>query len=81
MCCRVISVLTRLAAIYYNLVTSSLDAARNKHDEFNSMAAGALAGGIYKCTGKLAHGGVNKSRRLCSILQPYPLDPLQIELC
>ncbi|KAL1408468.1 Mitochondrial import inner membrane translocase subunit tim23 [Vanrija albida] len=37
-------------AIFYNLSNSSLDAVRNKHDALNSMAAGALSGGIYKCT-------------------------------
>lgn len=39
-------------AIYYNIINSSLDAARDRHDIANSIAAGSLAGGIYKCTGE-----------------------------
>ncbi|TXT13492.1 hypothetical protein VHUM_00859 [Vanrija humicola] len=37
-------------AIYYNLSNSAIDSYRKKHDALGSMAAGAIAGGIYKCT-------------------------------
>jgi hypothetical protein len=49
--CRAVKRLLTRAAIYYNVINSGLDAIRNKHDEWNSMAAGALAGGIFKSTG------------------------------
>lgn len=43
-----------LAAIYYNLTNSSLDYARGRHDALNSVAAGAFAGGLFKCTCELS---------------------------
>ena len=38
------------SAIFYNLTNSTLDGYRGKHDIFNSMGAGAVAGSIYKST-------------------------------
>lgn len=35
-------------AMSYNLIDSTLDAVREKHDDFNSVAAGAIAGAIFK---------------------------------
>lgn len=35
-------------ALTYNLVDSSIDYFRGKHDDFNSLAAGALTGAIFK---------------------------------
>lgn len=38
-------------AIFYNITNSSLDNYRGKHDYWNSMGSGAVAGAIYKATG------------------------------
>lgn len=35
-------------ALTYNLLDSSLDALREKHDDYNSIAAGALAGALFR---------------------------------
>ncbi|GMM31013.1 protein transporter [Martiniozyma asiatica (nom. inval.)] len=35
-------------ALTYNIIDSSLDAYRGKHDDFNSLASGALAGALFK---------------------------------
>ncbi|EGV62191.1 Mitochondrial import inner membrane translocase subunit tim23 [Yamadazyma tenuis] len=35
-------------ALTYNLIDSSLDAVRGKHDDLNSVAAGALAGALFR---------------------------------
>lgn len=35
-------------ALTYNLIDSSLDAFRGKHDDFNSLAAGGLAGALFR---------------------------------
>lgn len=35
-------------ALTYNLIDSSLDAIREKHDDLNSIAAGALAGALFR---------------------------------
>lgn len=35
-------------ALTYNLIDSSLDAFRGKHDDYNSIAAGALAGALFR---------------------------------
>lgn len=35
-------------ALTYNLIDSALDAFRGKHDDINSVAAGALAGALFK---------------------------------
>lgn len=35
-------------ALTYNLIDSSFDALRGKHDDYNSIAAGALAGAIFR---------------------------------
>lgn len=36
--------------LLYNVIDSSLDAYRGKHDDLNSLASGALAGAIFKST-------------------------------
>ncbi|KAG0680298.1 Mitochondrial import inner membrane translocase subunit tim23 [Pichia californica] len=36
--------------LLYNIIDSSLDAYRGKHDDLNSLASGALAGAIFKST-------------------------------
>lgn len=36
--------------ILYNVIDSSLDAYRGRHDDLNSLASGALAGAIFKST-------------------------------
>ncbi|CAK7913061.1 mitochondrial import inner membrane translocase subunit Tim23p [[Candida] anglica] len=40
-------------ALTYNLIDASLDAARGKHDDINSVAAGALAGAIFRSSAGL----------------------------
>ncbi|KAI0464545.1 Mitochondrial import inner membrane translocase subunit tim23 [Komagataella kurtzmanii] len=35
-------------AVTYNIINSTLDSFRGKHDTYNSLAAGALAGAIFK---------------------------------
>lgn len=35
-------------ALTYNMIDSSLDAIREKHDDFNSVAAGAIAGALFR---------------------------------
>lgn len=35
-------------ALTYNLIDSSFDALRGKHDDYNSIAAGALAGALFR---------------------------------
>lgn len=35
-------------ALTYNLIDSSIDSIRGKHDDFNSIGAGALAGAIFR---------------------------------
>lgn len=40
-------------ALTYNLIDSSLDAVREKHDDFNSIAAGALAGALFRSSAGL----------------------------
>lgn len=37
-------------ALTYNLIGSSIDGLRGKHDHFNSILAGALAGAVFKST-------------------------------
>lgn len=44
---------TVVIAIFYNITNSSLDNYRGKHDYWNSLGAGAVAGAIYKATGEL----------------------------
>lgn len=39
-----------VVAIIYNGINSSLGAARGRHDIYNSVAAGTLAGVLFKCT-------------------------------
>jgi import inner membrane translocase subunit TIM23 len=34
----------------YNGTTAMIDASRGTHDIFNSIAAGAVSGAIFKCT-------------------------------
>lgn len=41
----------RRPALVYNAFNSSLDSIRGQHDTYNSMAAGALTGALYKSTG------------------------------
>jgi import inner membrane translocase subunit TIM23 len=50
--CKIIEL--TLAAIFYNLANSSIDAARGKHDYLNAIGAGAVSGAIYKSTGELS---------------------------
>jgi import inner membrane translocase subunit TIM23 len=38
------------AAIFYNIVNSSLDSYRGRHDIINAMTAGAVSGAIFKST-------------------------------
>ncbi|CDK26739.1 unnamed protein product [Kuraishia capsulata CBS 1993] len=45
-------------ALSYNLINSSLDAFRGKHDDLNSLAAGALAGALYKSSKGLKPMGI-----------------------
>lgn len=40
-------------ALMYNVIDSSLDAYRGKHDDLNSLASGALAGALFKSTAGL----------------------------
>ncbi|EDK36710.1 hypothetical protein PGUG_00808 [Meyerozyma guilliermondii ATCC 6260] len=40
-------------ALTYNLIDSSLDALREKHDDANSIAAGALAGALFRSSAGL----------------------------
>lgn len=35
-------------ALTYNLIDSSIDALRGKHDDYNSVAAGAIAGALFR---------------------------------
>lgn len=39
-----------VVALIYNLIDASIDAARGKHDMGGSIAAGGLAGALFKCT-------------------------------
>ena len=39
-----------VVAIIYNGINSSLDAARGRHDIYNSVGAGFTAGALFKCT-------------------------------
>lgn len=39
--------------LLYNVIDSTLDSYRGKHDDFNSLASGALAGAIFKSTSGL----------------------------
>ncbi|GAB1518315.1 Mitochondrial import inner membrane translocase subunit tim23 [Rhizoctonia solani] len=41
---------TYLSALMYNVLNSSIDAWRGKHDVWGSMAAGGISGAIYKST-------------------------------
>lgn len=41
-------------ALVYNSINSTIDYARGEHDTMGSMAAGALTGALYKCTGGLS---------------------------
>lgn len=43
---------TDIAAIFYNIANSSIDAARGKHDVYGGMAAGAVSGAIFKASGE-----------------------------
>lgn len=36
--------------LVYNLINASIDKYRGEHDDLNSLASGALAGAIFKCT-------------------------------
>jgi len=38
-------------ALVYNVINSTLDSFRGKHDAFGGMAAGAITGALYKSTG------------------------------
>ncbi|RLV90424.1 Mitochondrial import inner membrane translocase subunit TIM23 [Spathaspora sp. JA1] len=40
-------------ALTYNLIDSTIDAVRDRHDEYNSVAAGALAGALFKSSAGL----------------------------
>ncbi|KAI4523939.1 Tim17/Tim22/Tim23/Pmp24 family-domain-containing protein [Schizophyllum commune] len=40
-------------ALLYNGVNSAIDGIRGKHDPLGSMAAGAITGGLFKCTAGL----------------------------
>lgn len=40
-------------ALTYNLIDSSIDGLRGKHDDYNSIAAGALAGAIFRSSAGL----------------------------
>lgn len=44
--------LTYPLALVYNSVNSTIDYARGEHDTVGSMAAGAVTGALYKCTGE-----------------------------
>ena len=44
--------LTYPLALVYNSLNSTIDYARGEHDTMGSMAAGALTGALYKCTGR-----------------------------
>ena len=39
-----------ILAMNYNFINSGLDYYRNKHDDYNSLAAGALTGALFKST-------------------------------
>ncbi|XBW38090.1 hypothetical protein QEN19_003677 [Hanseniaspora menglaensis] len=39
-----------ILAMNYNFINCGLDYYRNKHDDYNSLAAGALTGALFKCT-------------------------------
>ncbi|VVT43487.1 uncharacterized protein SAPINGB_P000008 [Magnusiomyces paraingens] len=36
--------------LIYNLINASIDKYRGKHDDWNSLASGAIAGAMFKCT-------------------------------
>lgn len=52
-------------ALLYNIIDSSLDAYRGKHDDINSIVSGALAGAIFKSTAGIK--GVAYSSGLMSL--------------
>lgn len=37
----------------YNIINSTIDGVRGKHDAYGSMAAGGLSGALFKSTGTL----------------------------
>ncbi|CAE6482252.1 unnamed protein product [Rhizoctonia solani] len=49
-------------ALMYNVLNSSIDAWRGKHDVWGSMAAGGISGAIYKSTGTPTHLDYNPTR-------------------
>lgn len=45
--------LAGVLALIYNMIDSSLDAVRGKHDDLNSVAAGAMAGALFRSSAGL----------------------------
>jgi import inner membrane translocase subunit TIM23 len=45
-------ILTGDAALVYNVINSSVDGFRGKHDTLGSMIAGSMTGALYKSTGE-----------------------------
>ena len=63
-----------LVAIFYNLTNSSLDSARGRHDVWNSMAAAAASGAIYKSTGRSGREVRHSRNTLIQVLMQLVCD-------